>query len=108
MAAIQELDDRNFREGIHEGVTLVDFWATWCAPCRLQEPAVARVADAAGPRAKVAKVNVDNAEQTAAALGIQAIPTLIIFKDGQPVREFVGLAAEEELKSALDEVLATA
>lgn len=105
MAQIQKLDDRSFEAYIAEGVTLVDFWATWCAPCRLQDPAVERVAEAAGDSAKVAKVNVDEAMQAAASVGIQAIPTLILFKDGAPVREFVGLAPEEELMTALSELL---
>jgi len=105
MAVVQELDDESFAGAIYNGITLVDFWATWCGPCLMQDPVVRRVADSVGDRAKVARVNIDNAQQTAAMLGIEAIPTLIVFKDGIPVRQFVGLASENAIMAALNEVL---
>jgi thioredoxin len=102
MATVVELTDRNFSETIKEGVTLVDFWAPWCGPCMMQGPIVERVAEKVGDRAKVAKVNVDEAQQAAAELSIRAIPTVIVFKDGQPVQPFVGVTQESALISAID------
>ena len=99
---ITELNDNNFEDEIKEGVTLVDFWAPWCGPCQMQGPICEQVAGKVGERAKVAKCNVDDGQQTAAKYGIQAIPTLIIFKDGKPVQQFVGVRQESELISAIE------
>ena len=105
MASIQELNDDTFLPTILEGVTLVDCWATWCGPCIMQEPIIQRVAQRVGARAKVAKLNVDVAQQTAMKLGLQAIPTVIVFREGRPVQQFVGLATEDELLSAINDAL---
>jgi len=102
MAMVVELTDSNFSETIKEGVTLVDFWAPWCAPCMMQGPIVERVAKKVGDKAKVAKVNVDEAQRAATELGIRAIPTVIVFKDGQVVQPFVGVTQESTLLSAID------
>ncbi|MBN2301688.1 MAG: thioredoxin [Lentisphaerae bacterium] len=103
MASVLELDDGNFSETIKTGVTLVDFWAPWCAPCMMQGPIVEGVAKKVGSKAKIAKVNVDEAQQAANELGIRAIPTVILFKDGKPVQQFVGVTQEKALMSAIDE-----
>jgi len=105
MATVNELNDGSFPETIKDGVTLVDFWAPWCAPCMMQGPIVESVAETIGDRAKVAKVNVDDAQQAAAELGIRAIPTVILFKDGKPVQEFVGVTQEGDLLAAIEEAL---
>ncbi len=102
MATVVELTGSNFSETIKEGVTLVDFWAPWCGPCMLQGPIVERVAEEVGDRARVAKVNVDEAQRAAAELAIRAIPTVIVFKDGKLVEQFVGVTPEEKLISAID------
>jgi len=103
MATVAELNDGNFSETIKEGVTLVDFWAPWCAPCMMQGPIVEGLAKKVGDKAKVAKANVDEARQAATELGIRSIPTLIVFKDGKPAQQFVGVTQEGELLSAIDE-----
>ncbi len=97
-----ELTDENFQENILTGVTLVDFWAPWCGPCKMQGPICDQVAEKVGEKAKVAKCNVDDGQQTAAKYEIRAIPTLIIFKDGKPVQQFVGVRQEQELLSAIE------
>jgi len=102
MAIVVELTDSNFSETIKEGVALVDFWAPWCAPCMMQGPIVERVAEKVGDKAKVAKVNVDEAQRAAMELGIRAIPTVFVFKDGKPVEQFVGVTPEDKLISAID------
>lgn len=102
---MKELTDVNFQAEIATGVTLVDFWAPWCGPCRMQGPILEKVALQIGERAKVAKLNVDEAQQTAARFGIRSIPTLAIFKDGAPVGAFLGVQQEGTLVDALEKTL---
>ena len=102
-----ELTDANFETEVEKakGVCLVDFWAEWCAPCRMVAPAVAAIgADYAG-KAKVCKLDTDAHRETAARFGITAIPTLILFKDGEPVKRFVGVTSKDDLKAGLEEAL---
>jgi thioredoxin 1 len=102
---VLRLDDMNFNSQISQGVTLVDFWAPWCGPCRMQGPIVDRLAMQVGPRAKVAKLNVDEAPSVAGEYGIQSIPTLMVFKDGQVVNQFIGVHGEGELLGAINQAL---
>lgn len=81
--------------------TLVDLWAPWCAPCRAQLPIVNKVADNAGEKAHVVKVNVDEAGDVAEKLGVNSIPTLIVFKNGKEVKRFVGVQSADILGHAL-------
>jgi thioredoxin 1 len=85
MTDLRELHDLDFTEETKQGVVLVDFWAPWCAPCHMQGPILERVAAQVGQKATVAKLNVDEAPLTAGRLGIRSIPTLIVFKNGEPV-----------------------
>jgi thioredoxin 1 len=98
-----ELTGANFDATIASGVTLVDFWATWCGPCQMQTPILEQqVIPAVAGRAKVAKVNVDEARDLAVRYGVKSIPALYIFKDGQVVQQFVGLQRGDALVKALD------
>lgn len=99
------LDDSSFDAAIASGVVLVDFWATWCPPCRAQLPLVDEAAKQLEGKAKVAKVNVDKGKKTAARFGVQSIPTLIVFKDGKEVKKFVGLTQPEDLVAAVNAAL---
>lgn len=103
--AVVHLNDANFQESIKEGVTLVDFWAVWCAPCRIQGPIVENVAEEMGDKATIAKLDVDKNKATSARYGIRNIPTLIIFKDGEVVETMVGLKSKDAIVQAINKHL---
>jgi len=94
-----------FENAIQGGVTLMDFNAPWCAPCRSQEPILEALAERFQGRALVASMNVDENMDIAAQLGIQSIPTLIIFKNHKEIQRFVGLQPEGTLSEALEKVM---
>ena len=100
-----EITDATFDETIKSGVTLVDFWAPWCGPCLMQGPIVDKIAEAYGDKATMTKLNVDDNPETAAKFGVMSIPTIIIFKDGEKVKQFVGVQSEATLKAVIDEHL---
>ncbi len=85
---------------------LVDLWAEWCAPCRAMEPAIEAVAKEFEGRIEVAKLNVDENPEIAQSLGVMSIPTMLLFKNGQPVSRMVGLATKDRLAGAVNAALA--
>jgi thioredoxin 1 len=97
--SIHKLDAGSFQPTISEGLTLVDFWAEWCGPCRMLAPVLERVAAEADFGAKIGKVNVDENPQLASQFNIRGIPTMILFKNGQPVDQIVGLTDENSIKA---------
>ena len=99
------LNDADFDDTIAEGVVLVDLWAPWCGPCQMQGPIIEQVAQTVDGKAKVAKLNVDEGQAVAARLGVQSIPTLILFKDGEETARFVGLQQAATLVSAIEKAL---
>lgn len=86
-----KLTDANFRKSISKGIVLVDFWAPWCAPCRMIAPMLNELADEYQSKARVGKLNVDENKEVAAEYGIRSIPTLILFKDGIAVERITGI-----------------
>src|ERR1700720_1658847 len=80
------------------GPVVVDFWAEWCGPCRMIAPALEEIAGSLGGKVKILKLNVDENPQAAAKYGIMSIPTLMIFKDGQPASRQVGAAPKQKLE----------
>ncbi len=102
-----ELTDADFDEVIHSSdmPVLVDFWAPWCAPCLMMAPITEEVAKEYAGKAKIGKLNTDEARDSAMEFGISAIPTIILFKDGQVHKKWVGLTSKKNLVAAIDEVL---
>ena len=103
--AAKELSDSSFAEEIKSGVTLVDFWAPWCAPCKMQIPILDQVAEKTGDKATIAKMNVEDCPAPASQFGVRAIPTLILFKDGEVIQQFVGVQQENVLVQAIESAL---
>jgi len=102
---VSEFTDANFEaEVVQSDVpVLVDFWAEWCQPCRMLAPTIDQIAEEFAGRAKVGKVDTDSNREVSAKFGIRAIPTVILFKNGEPVKQFVGLTQKDDLAAALQE-----
>lgn len=99
------LGKNNFNDTIANGVTLVDFWAEWCGPCRMQLPILEEVSEEIGEKATVGKINVDHELELAQRFGVQSIPTLILFKDGEIIDKMVGVQAKETLVDKINKAL---
>lgn len=104
----QELTDQTFSTAIGEAQTpvLVDFWATWCAPCRMIAPVVESIAETFAGRLAVGKINVDDNPQIPARFGIRGIPTMILFQDGKEIARHVGATTHESLARFVENHLA--
>ena len=103
---VLNLDDSSFESTVSEGVTLVDFWAPWCGPCRMLAPVIDKVAGRLEGKAKVAKVNTDEANASAVKFGVNSIPTIMIFKDGELKDTLMGAAQrEDDLVSKIESYL---
>ena len=94
-----------FEDVIKNGVSLIDFNAPWCGPCRAQEPIIQQLLEDFSGRAVISKINVDENQETAVKLGIQSIPTITVFKDGIEVNRFVGLQSAQTFSKAIEEHL---
>lgn len=100
--ATQDITDANFAQATSEGITLTDFWAEWCGPCRMQSPVVEQLSE---QRSDVSflKMDIDDNPKTAQDMGIMAIPTLIVKKDGEIVERLTGYTPAAELNRILDQ-----
>jgi len=90
-----ELTNENFEATIKEGVSLVDFWAPWCGPCRMIAPVIEELAEDFDGKANICKVNTDEQQEIAGKYGIRSIPTILFFKDGEMVDQMVGAASKD-------------
>jgi thioredoxin 1 len=104
---VMMLSNANWSEAVENSgrPVLVDFWAPWCGPCRMIAPIVDELATEMEGTLVVGKLNVDENQAIAAKYGVMSIPTLLVFKNGQPVERIVGFAPKKELKAKIDSVL---
>jgi thioredoxin 1 len=100
------LNQDNFEKNVLKSQTpvLVDFWAEWCGPCKMISPILDELAEEYSGRVNIAKVNVDDNQGLAAQYGVRAIPTLLIFQNGQVADQILGLKSKRDLKASLDKV----
>lgn len=98
----EELNEQNFATKTSEGVSLVDFWAPWCGPCRMQSPIIDKLADEVSD-VQFYKVNIDENPGIAQQFGIMSIPTMFIMKDGQVMETIVGLHQHDDLMNLIDQ-----
>ncbi len=99
------LSDATFKKQISKGVSLVDFWADWCTPCKMQGPVVSEIADEMSDQAKICKLDVQHNQRIPGELGIRNIPTIMIFKDGKMVNKFVGVKTKGALMKGIKAAL---
>ena len=99
------VNDNNLKEEIKEGVVLVDFWAEWCGPCQMMLPILEELTKTMEGKAKICKLNVDESPTIAGQFRVMSIPTLIVFKDGEPVETMVGVQQADALEATLNKYL---
>jgi thioredoxin 1 len=101
---ILTLDGSNFKETITQGVTLVDFWAQWCQPCRLMDPILEKIAEKMSSKVKFGKVNIDENPELSVEYNVMSIPAIFIFENGEVINQLFGLRREEEVVEAINTV----
>lgn len=102
-----KVTDSSLAIEVQEGFTLVDFWAPWCGPCKMLGPVLEELEEEFAPKIKIAKLNIDENNEIASQLGIMSIPTMVLYKDGQPIEKIVGYQPKEVLQEYLTEKIAT-
>lgn len=95
---MKKLTEDNFDKEIKEGVTLVDFYADWCGPCRMLAPVLEKVSKEVGAHASIGKLDIDRAQRIASSYQVTSIPTMILFKDGKEIGRLVGLRDADTIK----------
>ena len=106
MGKYLELTAGDFEGTLAEGVSLVDFWAPWCGPCRMIAPIIEELAEDFDGKAKICKVNTDEQQDIAVKFGIRSIPTIMFFKDGEMVDQVVGAQSKQALADKINGLLA--
>jgi thioredoxin 1 len=102
MGKYVELTAATFDDAVKEGVTLVDFWAPWCGPCRMIAPVIEELAEVYEGKATIAKVNTDEEQDIAVKFGIRSIPTVMIFKNGEVVDQMIGAASKQAFEEKIN------
>jgi len=105
MSKYIELNNNNFDETTKEGVSLIDFWAPWCGPCRMLSPVIDELAAEFDGKAKVCKVNSDEEQDLAVKFGVRSIPTILFMKDGEVVDTMIGAASKQAFADKLNSFL---
>ncbi|MBF8250030.1 MAG: thioredoxin 1 [Candidatus Levybacteria bacterium] len=101
------ITDQSFKQEVLESSqpVMVDFWAPWCGPCRITGPIIDELAQEFAGKVKIGKVNVDENSQTAGQYGVMSIPSIVFFKNGQPVKTMVGAQSKENYKQEIEQLL---
>ncbi|CAA6806731.1 MAG: Thioredoxin [uncultured Campylobacterales bacterium] len=105
MSKYKELNSSNFDETIKSGVSLVDFWATWCGPCRMLGPIIDELATDYEGKANICKVDTDAEKDLAVKFGIRSIPTILFFKDGELKDQIMGAVSKDTLAQKIDSLI---
>lgn len=103
----EQLNDHNFKDSISKGITLVDFYATWCGPCRMITPVIEALSKEMSGKARIAKLDIDDAQTVSGDLQITSVPTLILFKDGQEIKRVVGVKDITFLRNLIQDAMKT-
>lgn len=100
--------DQSFKQEVLEskGISVVDFWAPWCGPCRIVGPIIDELVKEFAGKVKIGKINVDENSQTAGQYGVMSIPSVVFFKNGQPIKTMVGAQSKENYKREIEAILA--
>ncbi len=102
--AVKEITDATFTEETSKGLVIIDFWAEWCGPCRILSPIIEELSNEM-KNIQFKKINVDENPEVANSLGITAIPTLVIYKDGHPIDKIIGLLPKDHLKKIIQKYI---
>ncbi len=106
--SVQDVTDNDFTSFVQdetERAVIIDFWAVWCGPCKMLSPIVVELAEEYPDKLKVGKLNVDENPRTAGEFGIMSIPTLLVFKGGEVVRQIIGYMPKNQLKAKLGDLI---
>jgi thioredoxin 1 len=101
---IKDLTDKNFQHQIKSSISLVDFWASWCVPCKMMAPVLNELADEVGSGVKVCKVNVEQYQSIASKYAVRGIPTMLLFRDGREINRFVGVKSKDFLLEQIQKI----
>ena len=103
---VKELNSENIHEEIeNNSVALVDFWATWCGPCRMINPTIEKIAEEFNNKVLISKINIDDYGAVASEYGVRSIPTIILYKNGQEVKRLIGIQSKDILTEELNNIL---
>ncbi len=104
---VQNINDADFEQVVLQSdvPVLVDFWAPWCGPCKMVGPVLEQIAGEYAGKAKVVKVNVDDNKQVAGSLGVQSIPTVVLYKDGEVVEKVIGARPKSDFENMLNKAV---
>jgi len=100
-----DLTNENFDETVNEGITLVDFWAPWCGPCRMLAPVIEQLAEDFDGKAKICKVNSDEQTDLATKYGVRSLPTMLFMKDGEVVDQLIGASPKQAIADKINSLI---